>query len=362
MFTAARAGRFINVFDCTALGPKEPLYNFALEHNPIDIFVTVEKNMCHLGAVADNGSLYLWQKQFEATGSSQPILPTVVSSSDGQVMTACFVGSDTILCARGSQVKPLFDTFAFRTSEGELVSQLNVVTASENLLLDAEEMETSSARGKKSKQVHVVSLADKAPATMVKDLDDIGTDQATSETEETTLADRLAQLQEVIDADIPTAGDNEEDEVAGTMVEPQSGSLIKVLEQALQSKDNSMLEYCLRLTDVEMIETTVEGLNSTRVIPFLTRIVDKFERKPMRGHNLCIWIRAILKFHTAYLMTVPELVHKLSTLYQTLEARLAVFSQLYRVSGRLELMLNQIARQSESKSQSIEPEAIFTEP
>jgi hypothetical protein len=124
---------------------------------------------------------------------------------------------------------------------------------------------------------------------------------------------------------------------------PTADSLSPVLEQALHSGDNALLEYCLSVSDRKVIENTVARLPSRHVVPFLTSVVNRFESTPGRGANLSAWIRAILVHHTATLMASPGLVKSLTSLYQTVEQRLEVFQPLLRLSGRLDLLVQRIA-------------------
>ena len=79
--------------------------------------------------------------------------------------------------------------------------------------------------------------------------------------------------------------------------------------------------------------------------PWLRRLADKVERRPNRGLNLCVWLRALLVRHASYLMNVPNLDFKLAGLYQILESRTANFPKLLALNGRLELALEQISSQ-----------------
>eukprot|EP00163_Fabomonas_tropica_P030107 TRINITY_DN668_c0_g1_i1.p1 TRINITY_DN668_c0_g1~~TRINITY_DN668_c0_g1_i1.p1 ORF type:complete len:582 (-),score=118.63 TRINITY_DN668_c0_g1_i1:234-1979(-) len=125
---------------------------------------------------------------------------------------------------------------------------------------------------------------------------------------------------------------------------PQADSLRNVLEQALQSGDQALLESCLSVTDRKIIENTVARLPSRLVIPFTQIIVDKFQSNPNRGVTLVVWIRAMLTHHTSYLLGVPHLVDSLQSLYQTMNSRLEVFRRLLKLSGRLDLVISHISR------------------
>jgi len=136
---------------------------------------------------------------------------------------------------------------------------------------------------------------------------------------------------------------------------------VTILEQALQSSDDALLEECLAVSDQRVVDMTVERLPSVRVLPFLLRLTDKVERRPNRGMNLCIWMRAVLMKHTSYLMSVPNLHTKLAGLYQILDQRIGVFPKLLSLSGRLELALSQVSSLHEERQEASVPRTVYDE-
>jgi U3 small nucleolar RNA-associated protein 5 len=146
---------------------------------------------------------------------------------------------------------------------------------------------------------------------------------------------------------------------------PQAQSLSTLLIQALQTNDKIQFEACLGVTDQKVIEDTVARLPLGRVVPFLAKVIGKFESSPSRGVTLTRWIRAVLTQHTSHLMSAPDLVRQLSGLYQVgnccgfrvavprvivciylfkmIDSRLNVFKPLLKLSGRLDLVLAQVA-------------------
>jgi len=76
---------------------------------------------------------------------------------------------------------------------------------------------------------------------------------------------------------------------------------------------------------------------------FLKCVIEKFQSKPSRGHTLLIWIQTILVCHAPYLMTLPDLMKVLSSLYLTADSRVTVFKKLLKLSGRLDLLVSQIS-------------------
>mmetsp|Transcript_21989 Transcript_21989/g.32679 ORF Transcript_21989/g.32679 Transcript_21989/m.32679 type:complete len:696 (-) Transcript_21989:29-2116(-) len=123
---------------------------------------------------------------------------------------------------------------------------------------------------------------------------------------------------------------------------PKAISLYSVLIQALNTSDKALLASCLEISDIQIIEKTVEKLPVKFVMPFLQTIVKKFESQPGRGTALIVWIKSILVQHTAYLVSAPHLAPQLSRLYQTVDSRLMVFNKLLKLSGRLDLIMAQL--------------------
>ncbi len=87
-------------------------------------------------------------------------------------------------------------------------------------------------------------------------------------------------------------------------VVPKAESLQQMLVQALHSNDDKLLEECLEIGDVRVINTTVQRLPTSYILPFLTQVVQRFQAKPGRGKTLARWIRTVLLIHMAYLITV----------------------------------------------------------
>jgi U3 small nucleolar RNA-associated protein 5 len=78
------------------------------------------------------------------------------------------------------------------------------------------------------------------------------------------------------------------------------------------------------------------------VVQLLRKLVAKFEKRPSRGLLLTRWLAAVLRFHTAFLISVPDLSAQLAGLSQMLEQRLASYSRLAALGGRLDLLMSQM--------------------
>lgn len=82
------------------------------------------------------------------------------------------------------------------------------------------------------------------------------------------------------------------------------------------------------------------------VLSLLDSLAKRLEKRPQRAADLAPWVRAVLEHHAAYLMSQPSLPQRLSGLYQLATRRVATLPRLLSLSGRLDLMLAQIAKHS----------------
>ena len=81
-------------------------------------------------------------------------------------------------------------------------------------------------------------------------------------------------------------------------------SVQQLLIQALHSNDKQLLLIVLEQTDPDIINNTVKKLPTKYVVSFLEKAITRFQEKPNTGMHILQWIKAVLLFHMAYLMTV----------------------------------------------------------
>lgn len=139
-----------------------------------------------------------------------------------------------------------------------------------------------------------------------------------------------------------------------------ANSLTRTLIQALHSSDTRLLEMCLTHSDPTLIRNTIRRLPPQLAIPLITSCVERLGRghrvanmkgggggaSSQRGSSLVVWVKTVLVIHAGHLMTIPDLVTRLSGLHATLTARLNLHDSLLSLSGRLDMMLSQIELRS----------------
>ncbi|KAL0950633.1 hypothetical protein HGRIS_007423 [Hohenbuehelia grisea] len=137
-------------------------------------------------------------------------------------------------------------------------------------------------------------------------------------------------------------------------------SLTRTLIQALHSSDARLLETCLAHSNRTLINNTVRRLPPQLAVPLVTACVERLGRggrgstmrgggggaSSQRGTALITWVKAVLTMHSGHLMTMPDLIARLSGLHATLTTRLALQESLLSLSGRLDMVLSQIEMRS----------------
>lgn len=319
-------------------------------------------------AVTDDGLVGIWENasytNTQATGGNRrKMMRSMTKEADANVkivstasedtvipiLAAKFVsdnGGKSIMIARGSSIKPSFEVVKYVDEETGAI--MRDITLSRqpitNYLIDtsstiaANNLRTTRKAYDES-AVTVIGNADfavKAAPSMANNI--IDDDDQNEENEEPSIEQKLQSLDVADSSTISKKKSNKKK----TIDTPAAGSLQTVLVQALHSNDSDLLEACLQHTKPDVINSTVRRLPTEYLIPLLTELITKFQEKPGRAPALLVWIKSVLTIHTAYLMTVPDLVGKLGNFYQALDTRLGVFPKLLALRGRLDIVQSQV--------------------
>ena len=118
----------------------------------------------------------------------------------------------------------------------------------------------------------------------------------------------------------------------------RADSLSTLLSQAVRSGDKTLLERCLAVGQVKVVDTTVRRLLPGDAAALLREVVGRLVARPARGAQLIRWTRAVLVHHAGYLMAAPGARSALTQLYRAIDARLASHRSLASLQGRLELV------------------------
>lgn len=316
---------------------------------PVDVAeASVDGGDSRVLAVTTAGVLHIFDAEEE--DDSAPCNPTStislvtgdIPSSSVDILSATFspgkAGSH-VLVARGVAAAPVFEHIMYTSEETGEPIDLTLTRQGGSGMLLGSGGSSSGGGGRRSG-------AGAAEATIMGASDGLKTSSAKRKKSKQAAAGDEPSLEDQVQAmAVATGGAGSALPSVGA---PRAGSLAHMLAQALHSNDKALLEECLNNTNEGVVRNTVMRLPPTLAVRFLTDVVGRLEAKPSRGVTLMVWIRAVLLIHSSYLMTVPDLPNILSGLYNLIDARLAVFPRLLKLSGRLDLLLSQIALKSQA--------------
>ena len=198
----------------------------------------------------------------------------------------------------------------------------------------------ATAGSSKKNKKELAEEAKKSVSFLVDNIGDVNNRAA-----DVTLEERLQLLtstlvkEDNLDSEIEDEEESSDHEKTDLVLIPTSDSLVVLLEQALQSGDDVLLEQCLSCEDSDIVDATAKRIPITKIVQFLRKLIAKFEKRPSRGILLTNWLSCIMKHHLSYLISIPDLAVQLAGLAQMLENRLSTYTRLASLAGRLDLLI-----------------------
>ncbi|KAJ6519327.1 WD40-repeat-containing domain protein [Mycena sanguinolenta] len=307
-------------------------------------------------------------------------------SSGSQVVDASFaagvVGHIRVARIVGG-VRPVFDLVQYLDDKGDFIPEVVIEDVKAGLINESQSGTTPNRRYTESGSVAVRSGAELGQD---EEMDDIARNAIDGELDvdlaELSLGQRLTALSG--DAQPVASSDSDDEATTQKSKAPRKGqgdastqdvsvvpasSLTRTLIQALHSSDTKLLETCLAHSDQTLIRNTVRRLPPQLAVPLITACVERLGRGARAGNmkgggggassqratTLIMWVKTVLTVHSGHLMTMPDLVARLSGLHATLSSRLALQDTLLSLSGRLDMVLSQIEMRSSAAPATLAP-------
>ncbi|EAU92979.1 hypothetical protein CC1G_03766 [Coprinopsis cinerea okayama7 len=302
---------------------------------------------------------------------SNIVAPAKNSASTSPVINIAFNSTDntSLRIARLAKgVRPVFSNVKFLDDSGSYISDITLEELDLSVVKDADAGISTQRYAEGSANVvgsaidlGVKESGDDVP---VRDIDgDLEVDLA-----ELSLGQRLTALN---DGEARHSDSDDEEGVSRSPKKKKGGpkrdvssvpanSLTRTLIQALHSSDSRLLESCLAHSDPTLIQNTVKRLPPQLAVPLVVACTERLGRgaraanmkgggggaSSQRGTGLIMWIKTALAVHAGHLMTIPDLVARLSGLYTTINARLALHENLLLLNGKLDMVLSQVELRS----------------
>ncbi|KAJ7022034.1 WD40-repeat-containing domain protein [Mycena alexandri] len=305
-------------------------------------------------------------------------------SSGSQVVNASFaagvVGHIRVARIVGG-VRPVFDLVQYLDDKGDFISEVVIEDVKAGLITESHST-TPNKRYTESGSLAVLSGAELGQD---EDMDDIANTAIDGELDVDLAELSLGQRLTALSGDARPVSSSDSDDEAGP-INPKSkaagkggsvqdtnvvpaNSLTRTLIQALHSSDTRLLETCLAHSDQTLIRNTIRRLPPQLAVPLITACVERLGRgaraanmkgggggaSSQRASALIMWVKTVLAVHSGHLMTMPDLVARLSGLHATLSSRLALQENLLSLSGRLDMVLSQIEMRSSAAPATLAP-------
>ncbi|KAJ6569660.1 WD40-repeat-containing domain protein [Mycena capillaripes] len=305
-------------------------------------------------------------------------------SSGSQVVDATFaigvIGHIRVARIVGG-VRPVFDLVQYLDDKGDFIPEVVIEDVKAGLISDSH----SATPNKRYTESGSVAFRSGAELGQDEEMDDIAHNAIDGELDvdlaELSLGQRLTALSG--DARPVASSDSDDEATTQKSKAPRKGddagaqdvsvvpanSLTRTLIQALHSSDTKLLETCLTHSDQTLIRNTVRRLPPQLAVPLITACVERLGRGARAGNmkgggggassqratTLIAWVKTVLAVHSGHLMTMPDLVARLSGLHATLSSRLALQENLLSLSGRLDMVLSQIEMRSSAAPATLAP-------
>lgn len=89
-------------------------------------------------------------------------------------------------------------------------------------------------------------------------------------------------------------------------------------------------------------------LPTNHIINLVRELNKRLQGHAQSGLSIIKWLKCVLMIHTSYLMSYPDLIDSLGSVYEMMNARTKLFPQLSKLQGKLQLVMNQVTSQAES--------------
>ncbi|KAL1124439.1 hypothetical protein AAG570_001067 [Ranatra chinensis] len=140
------------------------------------------------------------------------------------------------------------------------------------------------------------------------------------------------------------------DQTEGSSMKPSPHNMAQLLVQGLESKDKSLLESVLFRREPQVISDTVSRLPLRALGPLIKELTNLLQGKTLVSMLATAWLKCVLATHAGQLLSDTRTQSSLAGLHSLVESRLTVLPPLASLSGRLDLLLNQLEQPTATQS------------
>ncbi|KAG8998144.1 Small subunit (SSU) processome component [Tulasnella sp. JGI-2019a] len=310
------------------------------------------RNSAPLLSLTPQSTISTVNRSSATPGAENLVAAQFLNAAHGHLSVACIVSS-----------RPVFQTVRYLDDSDNFSQEVEVDLSKTVKAAQQGKLASGSRYSEKTAHVHsgLQTVEDLTTGDIPVPLDgELDTEMA-----EMTLGQRMKIILGATNGATHGGDDDEADDGRPSVVGPSesfapmtSTTLTRTLTQALHSSDSRLLDTCLQQHDPTIVKETVRHLRQDHVVTLIDELVDRLGRggsggkggaSTQQARTTVAWLRAVLLCHTAYLVTRPDLVKRLSALHSVVNARTELQNRLQALSGRLDLVLSQVEMRASTK-------------
>eukprot|EP01126_Amoeba_proteus_P057683 TRINITY_DN7359_c0_g2_i2.p1 TRINITY_DN7359_c0_g2~~TRINITY_DN7359_c0_g2_i2.p1 ORF type:complete len:358 (-),score=90.00 TRINITY_DN7359_c0_g2_i2:115-1188(-) len=301
------------------------------------------KDLFHILAVLDSGPVEIWQVRLSSLDKITQSVSRISLSDKQLIVSAKFIGVDTILIVYGPHVKPFFQQVTYLDGNSNILPNISVkpLAKAGSAFMNLEKKEPEYKGGGNEMELEAQN---EIPRKKKKNL-------STSTVSTVGALDmKLPQMvDETYDGLSLRSTENSESQpysekpvldIKTKLITTSSESMGRALVQAIHTNDRDLLEQVLKNQQPNLVINTVSRIPPDLVVPFLVVVVKLCHTRSENLKRVLLWVKAVFEYHISYLLTVPNLQSLLTPLNNTLEERVSYFDENCQVQGKLNFLLS----------------------
>ncbi|KAM9980980.1 hypothetical protein ACTFIY_003275 [Dictyostelium cf. discoideum] len=138
-----------------------------------------------------------------------------------------------------------------------------------------------------------------------------------------------------------------------------AGTIVDLIAQSLKSDNDNLLLSSIKV-NFNVIQSTVKSLPSPYAYSLLSKLLKYLATDNSKSLIVLPWINCIIKDHSSYLLSVPNLSKKLSVLNTIIQDKFELHNRLSKLVGKFELISSQ-TKGDKTESIDYEPSLVYDE-
>ncbi|KAK5577261.1 hypothetical protein RB653_002202 [Dictyostelium firmibasis] len=138
-----------------------------------------------------------------------------------------------------------------------------------------------------------------------------------------------------------------------------AGTIVDLIAQSLKADNDSLLLSSIKV-NFSVIQGTVKALPSPYAYSLLSKLLKYLATDNSKSLIVLPWVNCIIKDHSSYLLSVPNLSKKLSILNTIIQDKFELHNRLSKLVGKFELIASQ-TKGDKTESIDYEPSLVYDE-